>query len=148
MRSGAVTQGRVTGATPDGRLAGTPLAGSVAAAAGCETSGPTAVLNSILQMDPVRSWQCGYDVNLRLAHPMLAAAAGRDRVRAMLNSYFERGGQEMQINCVDTATLRAAQDRPEEYRDLVVRVAGFSEFFTKLDPDIQADVIARTEHTQ
>jgi len=64
----------------------------------------------------------------------------------MLNSYFQRGGQEMQINCVDTATLRAAQKDPDQYRDLVVRVAGFSEFFTKLDPAIQEDIIARTEH--
>ncbi len=148
VRSGAVTQGRVTGATPDGRRAGTPLAASVAASAGCETSGPTALLNSILQLDPVRSWQCGYNVNLRLQPSMLAEPAGRERTRAMLNSYFERGGQEMQINCVDTATLRAAQERPEDFGDLVVRVAGFSEFFTKLAPDIQADVIARTEHAQ
>ncbi|HJN16082.1 MAG TPA: glycine radical domain-containing protein, partial [Armatimonadota bacterium] len=66
--------------------------------------------------------------------------------RAMLNAFFGGGGQELQINCVDTATLRQAQADPAEYRDLVVRVAGFSEFFTKLDPDIQEDVIARTEH--
>ena len=109
-------------------------------------SGPTAVLNSILALNPVESWQCGYNVNLRFHRKMLADPRNRGKVRSILNSYFERGGQEMQINCVDTETLRAAQETPDAYRDLVVRVAGFSEFFTKLDPAIQEDVISRTEH--
>ncbi|MFQ5808015.1 MAG: pyruvate formate lyase family protein [Armatimonadota bacterium] len=146
VRSGAVKQGAVTPATPDGRLAGTPIAGSVAASAGCEKSGPTALLNSILALDPLKSWQCGYNVNMRLMAKMLTDTENRGKVRAMLNSYFERGGQEMQINCVDTEALRAAQANPEQHGDLVVRVAGFSEFFTKLDPRIQEDVIVRTEH--
>ena len=146
VRSGAVRGGKGTPATPDGRLAGTPLASSVAASCGCEKSGPTAVLNSILKLDPVKSWQCGYNVNMRFHRSMLAEKENRDKVHAMLASYFGRGGQEMQINCVDSDTLRAAQQRPDEYGDLVVRVAGFSDFFVNLDPDIQADVIARTEH--
>jgi len=146
VRSSAVRAGARTGATPDGRLAGTPLASSVAASAGCERSGPTALLNSILKLDAVRSWQCGYNVNLRLQRSMLAEPENRAKVAAMLRSFFERGGQEMQINAVDTATLRAAQERPEDHRDLVVRVAGFSEFFTRLTRDLQDDVIARTEH--
>ncbi len=146
VRSGAVRGGAATPATPDGRLAGTPLAGSVAASVGCEKTGPTAVLNSILALDPVKSWQCGYNVNLRLLPKMLQDEEDRAKVRAMLNSFFGRGGQEMQINSVDTETLRAAQANPEQYRDIVVRVAGFSEFFTKLDPQIQEDVVVRTEH--
>jgi len=146
VRSGAVLGGRHTPASPDGRLAGTPLASSVAASAGAEKSGPTALLNSILMLNPAKSWQSGYNVNMRFQREMLTDPSDRAKVRAMLNSYFERGGQEMQINCVDTATLRAAQKDPDQYRDLVVRVAGFSEFFTKLDPAIQEDIIARTEH--
>ena len=146
VRSGSVRAGEVTPATPDGRLAGTPLAPSVAAACGAEKSGPTAVLKSILAMNPVKSWQCGYNVNLRFQPSMLTERRNRAKVRAMLNAFFDQGGQEMQINCVDTETLRAAQQDPEQHRDLVVRVAGFSEFFTKLDPSIQADVISRTEH--
>jgi len=146
VRSGAVRQGAVTPATPDGRLAGTPLASSVAASAGMERSGPTALLNSILKLDPVASWQCGYNVNLRLQRSMLAEPENRAKVAALLRSFFERGGQEMQINAVDTATLRAAQDRPAEHGDLVVRVAGFSEFFVRLTRDIQDDLIARTVH--
>jgi len=146
VRSGAVIAGRVTPATPDGRPAGTPLASSVAASCGAEKNGPTALLNSILKLDPVKSWQCGYNVNVRFSRSMLAEKKNRDKVRALLESYFERGGQEMQINCVDSETLRAAQERPEEYKDLVVRVAGFSEYFVNLTRDIQEDIIARAEH--
>ena len=146
VRSGAVLGGRNAGATPDGRFAGTPLAGSVAASAGCERSGPTAVLKSILALSPKQSWQCGYNVNLRFQQPLLADNGQRSKVRAMLNAYFSKGGQEMQINCADVETLRAAQHEPELHGDLVVRVAGFSEFFTKLHPAIQRDVIRRTEH--
>lgn len=146
VRSSAVRVGRVTGATPDGRLAGTPLASSVAASVGCEHSGPTALLNSVCKLNGPDSWPTGYQVNLRLAGPMLTAKANRDKVRAMLNVYFTRGGQQIQINSVNTEMLRAAQRDPSQYRDLVVRVAGFSEFFVNLTPDIQEDIIARTEH--
>ena len=142
----AVRTGRVTPATPDGRLAGTPLASSVAASAGCEFKGPTALLNSVCKLDGPRSWQCGYQVNIRFQGPMLTVKENRDKVRAMLNVYFSRGGQELQINCVDTEMLRAAQKNPEQFRDLVVRVAGFSEFFVNLTPDMQEDIIARTAH--
>jgi formate C-acetyltransferase len=64
----------------------------------------------------------------------------------MLTVYFQKGGEELQINVVDSAALRAAQKHPEQYRDLVVRVAGFSEFFVNLTPQMQDDIIARTEH--
>ncbi len=146
VRSGAVKQGRVTSATPDGRLAGTPLASSVAASVGCERTGPTAVLNSVCKLNPAKSWQCAYQVNIRFHAGMIADAGQREKLRAMLNVYFQNGGQELQINVVDSATLRAAQKNPEQYRDLVVRVAGFSEFFVNLTPDMQEEIIARTEH--
>ncbi len=146
VRSGAVRGGANTPATPDGRLAGTPLASSVAASCGAEKSGPTALLNSIVKLNPVKSWQCGYNVNMRFQRDMLADPANRAKVHAMLDSFFGRGGQEMQINCVDAEMLRTAQDDPDAYGDVVVRVAGFSEFFVNLTRDIQEDVIARTEH--
>lgn len=145
VRSSAVLAGRHTGATPDGRLAGEPLAGSVAAAHGEERSGPTALLASVLALSP-RSWRSGYNVNLRLSRDMLTDRRARGRVRALLDAYFAAGGQELQINCVDNATLLAARECPHEYRDLVVRVAGFSEFFVKLDPALQDEVISRAEH--
>ena len=146
VRSGAVRGGSVTPATPDGRLAGMPLASSVAASCGAEKSGPTALLNSILKLDPVKSWQCGYNVNVRLQRSMLTQKENRDKIHLMLGSYFSRGGQEMQINCVDSAVLCAAQQRPDEYRDIVVRVAGFSDYFVNLTRDVQEDIIARTAH--
>jgi formate C-acetyltransferase len=146
VRSSAVRSGLVTPATPDGRLAGAPLASSVAASAGCERSGPTALLNSICKLDVSKSWQCGYQANVRFHSGMLASQSQRDKLRAMLNVYFQNGGAELQINVVDTAVLRAAQKSPEQYRDVVVRVAGFSEFFVNLTPEMQEDIIARTEH--
>lgn len=146
VRSGAVKQGLVTPATPDGRLAGTPLASSMAASSGREYSGPTAVLNSVCKTDSAKSWQCGYQANIRFHKGMIADDAQRQKLRAMLNVYFERGGQELQINVVDTAMLRAAQKDPAAYSDLVVRVAGFSEFFVRLTPEMQEEIIARMEH--
>lgn len=146
VRSGAVKMGHVTPATPDGRLAGTPVANSVAVSAGCERGGPTATLNSVCKLDAAKSWQCAYQVNIRFHAGMIADEGQREKLRAMLNVYFQKGGQELQINVVDTAALRAAQKNPEQYRDLVVRVAGFSEFFVNLTPDMQEEIIARTEH--
>ncbi len=145
-KASAVLTGKVTPATPDGRLAGTPLASSVAASAGAERSGPTALLNSVCKLQAAKSWQSGYQVNVRFQNSMLAEAANRRKVRAMLNVYFNNGGQEMQINCIDTEMLRAAQKNPGQYRDLVVRVAGFSEFFVNLTPEMQEEIIARTAH--
>jgi trans-4-hydroxy-L-proline dehydratase len=123
-----------------------PLASSVAASVGCEQNGPTALLNSICKLDGSKSWQCGYQANVRFHSGMIANPAQREKLRAMLNVYFQQGGQELQINVVDTATLRAAQKNPEQYRDVVVRVAGFSEFFVNLTPEMQEEIIARTEH--
>ncbi|MBI3681212.1 MAG: hypothetical protein HY235_12550 [Acidobacteria bacterium] len=146
VRSSAVRTGLVTPATPDGRLAGTPLASSVAASVGAEKSGPTALLNSVAKLNVRKSWQSGYQANLRFQGAMLASKASRDKVRVMLNVYFHRGGAELQVNAIDTETLRAAQKNPEQYRDLVVRIAGFSEFFVRLSPEMQEDIIARTAH--
>ncbi len=147
VRSSAVRTGLVTPATPDGRLAGTPLASSVAASVGQEKSGPTAVLNSVVKLNGPQSWQCGYQVNLRFQGAMLSNPSSRAKVRAMLNVYFHKGGQEMQINAVDSDMLRAAQKDPAQYRDLVVRIAGFSEFFVNLTPEMQEEIIARTAHS-
>jgi trans-4-hydroxy-L-proline dehydratase len=146
VRSSAVTMGLETPATPDGRLAGSPVASSVAASAGCERSGPTALLNSVCKLNGARSWQSGYQVNVRFHSGMITDDGQRAKLRSMLNVYFANGGEELQINVVDGATLRAAQKNPEQYRDLVVRVAGFSEFFVNLTPAMQNEIIARTEH--
>ena len=104
------------------------------------------LFRSVCKLNVKKSWQCGYQVNLRFHAGMIAEKSNREKLRAMLNVYFQNGGAELQINVVDTATLRAAQKSPDEYRDLVVRVAGFSEFFVNLTPEMQEDIIARTEH--
>ncbi|MFA7004391.1 MAG: glycine radical domain-containing protein, partial [Verrucomicrobiia bacterium] len=114
--------------------------------AGCERNGPTATLNSVCKLNAAKSWQCAYQVNIRFHAGMIADKGQRGKLRAMLNVYFQNGGQELQINVVDSATMRAAQKNPDQYRDLVVRVAGFSEFFVNLTPDMQEEIIARTEH--
>jgi len=145
-KDAAVRQGLRTPATPDGRLAGTPLASSVAAAAGCERSGPTALLNSVAKLNAPKSWQSGYQANIRFQANMLSEKRNRDKVRALLNVYFAKGGQQLQINAVDTETLRAAQKNPEKYSDLVVRVAGFSAFFVTLSPEVQEEIISRVAH--
>jgi formate C-acetyltransferase len=77
---------------------------------------------------------------------MIVDEREREKLRAMLNAYFQQGGQELQINVVNSEMLRAAQKNPEQYQDLVVRVAGFSEFFVRLTPELQQDVLARMEH--
>lgn len=146
VRSSAVINGRGTPATPDGRLAGTPLANSVAVSAGCERSGPTATLNSVCKLNAVKSWQCAYQVNIRFNASMINDPVQREKLRAMLNVYFQNGGQELQINVVNSETLRAALRNPDQFKDLVVRVAGFSEFFVNLTPDMQEEIIARAEH--
>ena len=118
----------------------------MAASVGCEQTGPTAVLNSVCKLDSAKSWQCGYQVNIRFHAGLIVDKAQRDKLRAMLNVYFAQGGQELQINVVSSETLRAARKNPEAYQDLVVRVAGFSEFFVRLTPELQQDIIARMEH--
>jgi formate C-acetyltransferase len=145
-KAAAVLSGKQTPATPDGRLSGTPLASSVAASAGTEQSGPTAVLNSACKLNAAKSWQSGYQVNLRFQNAMFVNKVHRDKLRAVLNVYFNNGGQELQINSIDTEMLRAAQKDPGQYRDLVVRVAGFSEFFVNLTAEMQEEIIARTAH--
>jgi pyruvate-formate lyase len=146
VRSNYIIYGSQKGATPDGRLAGTPMASSVAASHGMERNGPTALINSLLAMHPARSWRCGVNVNIRMHPSMLLNAENRVKTRQLLEHYFRHGGQEMQINSVDSAVLRAAQADPHCYRDLVVRVAGFSAIFVDLSRETQETIIERTEH--
>ena len=146
VRSSAVPAGKRTQATPDGRLAGMPLANSIGAALAADRSGPTALLNSVAKLDPVRHWRGGYNLNLRLSPRMLNSREARRKVASMMESFFVRGGQQLQINAISSDVLRAAQRNPDEYRNLVVRVAGFTDYFVNLDPALQEEIIQRTEH--
>jgi formate C-acetyltransferase len=139
-----VVFGYGTKATPDGRFAGQALADGIGPVQQMDKNGPTGIILSISQIDQ-REFSNGTLQNLKF-HP--AAMKSRDSVRKLselMKTYFSLGGMQLQINVVGTETLRQAQEAPEDYRDLVVRVAGFSAYFVDLHIDGQNDLIRRTE---
>jgi formate C-acetyltransferase len=136
--------GSVTGATPDGRLAGRPLSEGVSPVQGADRRGPTAVLRSVAKMDHVRTG--GTLLNQKLTPPLLKGEEGLQNLVHLVRTYFKLDGHHIQFNVVDAATLRAAQAKPEEYRSLIVRVAGYSDYFCDLTRALQDEIIARTEH--
>ena len=137
--------GQKTGALPDGRKAGVALANGLSPAQGRDTNGPTAVMNSILHSD-LRSLANGMVLDLKFTPSFLEKPAHQAAVRAMVDTYFKRGGVEVQFNVVDRQTLLDAQQHPEEHQDLVVRVSGFSALFVTLMKTTQDDIIARTQY--
>jgi formate C-acetyltransferase len=136
--------GLVTGATPDGRKAGRPLSEGISPVQGADRKGPTAVLKSAAKMDHARTG--GTLLNQKFTPHLLADETGMRAMAALVRTYFTLGGHHIQFNVVDGATLRAAQKAPEEYRDLIVRVAGYSDYFCDLGKDLQEEIISRTEH--
>lgn len=139
-----VYEGALEPATPDGRKAGEPLSNSMSPSNGAEQKGPTAALNSLASIDQT---EIGYgnSVNLRLPIGLLGSDKGVESVAHLVRGYFEQGGFHVQFNATDAQTLRTAQERPEDYSDLIVRVSGYSAYFTRLGRQIQDDIIARTE---
>jgi formate C-acetyltransferase len=136
--------GSVVQATPDGRKAGEPLSEGVSPVQGADRHGPTAVLKSVAKMDHVRTG--GTLLNQKLAPGLLGTEDGLNKFVQLVRSYFRMDGHHLQFNVVDAATLRAAQAEPEKYRDLIVRVAGYSDYFCDLTQALQDEIIARTEH--
>ena len=136
--------GRVTCASPDGRRAGFPLGDGSGPAQGRERNGPTAAVLSATKWDhsPMLG---GIAVNLKFSQ---SGANGKfvQKLADLIETYMQRGGFEIQINVVDRETLLAAREHPDEYRDLVVRIGGYSDYFVGLSPEMQAEVILRTEH--
>ena len=137
--------GAVTGATPDGRKAWTPVSEGISPVQGADRHGPTAVLMSAAKMDHVRTG--GTLLNQKFSPKILEGKMGVDTLVALIRSYFRMGGHHIQFNVVDAATLREAQEHPEEHRDLIVRVAGYSDYFCDLGRSLQDEIIARTEHS-
>ncbi|MGQ9729964.1 MAG: pyruvate formate lyase family protein, partial [Candidatus Zipacnadales bacterium] len=137
--------GRVTGATPDGRQAGTPFADSIGAAQGRDRSGITALLNSVASL-PHRLLPTATTLNVKLAPNLLETDAGIEAVVSLIKSHFSAGGQQLQFTFVNREMLLDAKARPDLYRNLMVRVAGYSAPFTSLWEDLQDEIIARTEH--
>ncbi|MBQ7301006.1 MAG: hypothetical protein IJW77_14335 [Clostridia bacterium] len=140
-----ISAGREVGATPDGRGAGMPVSDAASPMRGMDRSGPTAAALSLCKPDYTRV-ACGTVVNQKYTPDMFGDAEKRAKLGAVIRSYFLMGGQELQINCVSKDTLRDAQVHPEDYASLVVRVSGFSAYYTKLDRAVQEDILARTEH--
>lgn len=137
--------GRQTGATPDGRKAGWPLADGAGAAQGREKNGPTAAVLSTTQWSH-RKALGGLVHNVKFSAAMLQTERDLEALRAVIETYLQRGGFEIQINVVNRETLLEAQRHPELYPDLLVRVAGYSDYFVHLNRNIQDEIIARTEH--
>ncbi len=136
--------GSVTGATPDGRKATTPLSEGISPVQGADRHGPTAVLKSAGKMDHVRTG--GTLLNQKFTPSLLATEKGIDNLVHLIRSYFTMGGHHIQFNVVSAATLKDAQAHPERYRDLIVRVAGYSDYFCDLGKSLQDEIISRTEH--
>ena len=136
--------GMVTGATPDGRRKGEPLADGIASPQGYDTNGPTAVIRSVAAIEQT-AFSNGTLMNLKFHPTAVSGEGGWRKLSELIQTYFHLGGQELQINVISTDTLRDAQKNPEKHKDLVVRVAGFSSYFVELHPSGQADLIRRTE---
>jgi formate C-acetyltransferase len=142
---GHINAGRDLMATPDGRLAGQPLAPGMAAAQGTDRNGLTALLNTVQKLDGSGHWHGGYTLNIRILPDAFRTPDSRAKLIAALKTYFMGGGLNLHLNCVSAEVLRNAQEHPEEYRDLVVRVSGYSDYFTRLSAEFQAEIISRTE---
>lgn len=136
--------GSVTGATPDGRLAGMPLSEGVSPVQGADHKGPTAVIRSVAKMDHVRTG--GTLLNQKFTPQVLSSDEGLEKLVQLIRTYFLLDGHHIQFNVVDAATLRLAQQHPEQYRSLIVRVAGYSDYFCDLSKTLQDEIITRTEH--
>ena len=140
-----VVYGKLTAASPDGREAGQPLSDGISAVQGMDRSGPTAVLRSVSCFDQSK-FSNGTLLNMKLHPTALDAEDGRDKLISLMRTYFgPLGGMEMQLNIVSADTLRDAQVHPENYKDLIVRIAGFSAYFVEVYRAAQDDLIRRTE---
>jgi formate C-acetyltransferase len=137
--------GRKTGATPDGRKKGFPLGDGSGPCQGREQSGPTASILSSTKWSHAELIG-GVAVNMKFSKGMLSDRS-EEVLQSLVRVYMQRGGFELQINVTDRETLERARKDPEAYRDLIVRIGGYSDYFTRLSPEMQEEIILRTEHT-
>ena len=136
--------GSMTGALPDGRRSQQPLSEGISPVQGADRKGPTAVLKSASKIDHVRTG--GTLLNQKFCPELLHNDNGISKVAQLVRSYFRMDGHHIQFNVVNAETLRQAQNRPDDYRDLIVRVAGYSDYFVNLTEALQEEIIRRTEH--
>jgi len=138
--------GKVTGATADGRKAGEPVSEGVSPVQGADRHGPTAVIKSVGKMDHIRTG--GTLLNQKFTPQLIADDEGLADLGHLVRSYFRMDGHHIQFNVVTADTLREAQKHPEKYRDLIVRVAGYSDYFVDCGTELQEEIIKRTEHQE
>lgn len=136
--------GKVLGAMPNGRLAGKSISDGTSPSHGADTHGPSSVIKSLSKLDQTKSG--GTLLNLRFLPSLLKKDEDIKKLGKLIRSYFSLGGHHVQFNIVDTATLIAAQQTPEDYKDLLVRMAGYSDYFNDMNGDLQQEVIERTEN--
>ena len=137
--------GEVTGAMPNGRISGKPVSEGISPTQGADMNGPTAVLRSAAKMDHLSTG--GTLLNQKFTPDVLAGKNGLDNMASLISAYFDMEGHHVQFNVIDRKTLLEAQAKPEEYRGLIVRVAGYSDYFGNLSKALQDEIIDRTEHT-
>lgn len=140
-----VTAGLEIGATPDGRMCGEPLSDAASPMHGMDLNGPTAVVLSTTRPDYTLV-SCGTVLNQKYSPTVFQDKESRSKLLSLIKTYFRMGGQEMQINAVSRDMLKDAMNHPKKYGSLVVRVSGFSAYFTSLEKDVQLDILKRTEH--
>jgi len=138
--------GKMTGATADGRLAGDAVSEGVSPVQGADRKGPTAVVKSLGKMDHIRTG--GTLLNQKFTPQLLADDTGLAGLKDLVRSYFRMMGHHIQFNVVTADLLRTAQAQPEKYRDLIVRVAGYSDYFVDCSTELQDEIIHRTEHQE
>jgi len=134
--------GKMLGATPDGRLSGAPESDGTSPSQGADRNGPTAVIQSLAKMDQMKSG--GTLLNMRFLPSVLQSEQDLEKMAQLIRTYFRMNGHHIQFNVVDTDTLRRAQAAPDDHRDLLVRVAGYSDYFVDLDQYHQEEIISRT----
>jgi formate C-acetyltransferase len=137
--------GGAVGATPDGRMAGEPIADSLGPAYGRDRNGPTAMLNSVSKL-PLHLASGTPVVNIRVKKKLLDSQEGRAKFQNLVTTYFSNGGMQIQVNLVDQQTLKDAIAHPEQYEHLIIRIGGFSMRFNALTPELKQSMLERTEH--
>lgn len=136
--------GNKVGATADGRQAHEPLSEGISPVQGADANGPTAVLKSAAKIDHLRTG--GTLLNQKFTRQIFDSPEGVDKIAHLVRTYFRMDGHHIQFNVVTAETLHAAQKHPEKYRDLIVRVAGYSDYFVDLTQELQDEIIRRTAH--
>ncbi len=137
--------GEKVGATPDGRLAYSPLGDSIGATQGDDTEGPTALINSVTKI-PLKNMLTSPVFNIRISKSSLSNSKGRENVKSLVLSYFEKDGMQMQATVADQKELIDALHHPEKHQSLIVRIGGYAEYFNRLPYDLKLEVIKRNEH--